>query len=184
MNAVFLFIKKYFLSVAFFVGIAFGIGYFLNLNDDYINTLEAYSIYYSDKFFSIDIMNSTLIFDVFIQRIKELLLIFIVGYTSLKMPFNWLYCCFLGFCNSIYIYIATVNYGFLGIIIYIATIFPQCLIIIPATIYVIMKGGEVKSKKDILTVIMVLMVICVLEAIIEVCIGYNLFGIMLKNVQN
>lgn len=184
MNAVFFYGKKQYLLLAYLAGIALGIFYFFNLTEEYIRNLETYSIYYSEKILSVRIMNPDLIFNVFIQRIKEFFLVFIMGYTSLKNIFNSVYCCFLGFCTCIFIYIATVNYGFWGILVYLATVFPQCFVLVPMILYALHKGGEIKEKREMLGLVMAAVAVCAIEAIIEVCAGYNLFAVLLKLIQN
>lgn len=177
MDAIFHFVKKQYLIVCFIVGVLLGVIYFLDLSYKYVEQLETYSVYYSNKFLSIKTMNLNLLLDIFFRRIKEMIFVYLVGYTSFKNIFNCGYCCFLGFCNCIYIYMATVNYGGMGIVVYLFSIFPQCLILIPLTYYVIKNNRNVKS-------IIVILVACILEAIIEVEIGYNLFALIIKYLYN
>ncbi len=183
MDAVFLYAKRNYLLIGYIAGIIIGITYFINLDSNYVSSLESYTVYYSDRFLTVNLWNRDLIYTVFSSHLKEFLLVFLVGYTSIKNPFNMMYCCFLGFCNCIYIYVATINYGLLGIILYISTIVPQCIITIPMTIFAIQKGGAVKTKKYIVLVMCGVLAICIIEALIEVFIGYKIFGIILKIVQ-
>ncbi len=184
MNAIFYFVKKQYLMCFFISGIMLGIIYFLDLSYKYVEQLETYSIYYSNKFLTLDTMNLNLLVDIFFRRIKEMLFVYLVGYTSFKNIFNCGYCCFLGFCNCIYIYMATVNYGWMGIIVYLFSVFPQCLILVPLTYYVIKNGGNVKGVKKTGNTILLIMIACVIETIIEVEIGYNLFALIIKCLYN
>lgn len=184
MNAIFCFIKRQYLICFFVLGILLGIIYFLDLSYKYVEQLETYSIYYSNKFLTLDTMNIDLVIDIFVRRIKEMLFVYLIGYTSLKNMFNCAYCCFLGFCNCIYIYMATVNYGLMGIIVYFCSVFPQFIVLIPLTIYVIKKGGCVKGIKKTSNVIFTIMFGCAIETIIEVEIGYNLFALIIKCLYN
>ena len=79
---------------------------------------------------------------------------------------------------------ATVNYGIMGIVVYLFSVFPQCLILIPLIAYVIRTGGCVKGIKKTSNSILIIVLTCILETIIEVEIGYNLFALIIKCLYN
>ena len=184
MDAIFFYIRKQYLVVFFVLGVALGIVYFIDLSYKYVEQLEVYSTYYSNKFLTLDTMNIGLVLDVFLRRLKEIVFVYLVGYTSFKNIFNCGYCCFLGFCNCIYIYMATVNYGVMGIVVYVVSVFPQCFVLIPLTYYVIKNGGYIKGVRKTGFSIFVIVFACIIETIIEVEIGYNLFALMIKYLYN
>ena len=184
MYAVFYYMKKNYLMVCFILGVLLGIVYFLDLSNKYVEQLETYSLYYSNKFLNLKTMNLNLFLDIFFRRIKEMMFVYLVGYTSFKNIFNCGYCCFLGFCNCIYIYMATVNYGLMGIVVYFFSIFPQCIILIPLTAYVVKNGGSIKGFRKTGNVALIIAALCILETIIEVEICYNLFALVIKYLYN
>ena len=65
MDAIFHFVKKQYLIVFFIIGVLLGILYFLDLSYKYVEQLETYSVYYSNKFLSIKTMNVNLLLDIF-----------------------------------------------------------------------------------------------------------------------
>lgn len=182
MSAIFLYIKRNYLIFFYITGVFLGIFYFLNLSEGYIQNLESYSIYFSERFKGLKIMDARLVADVFGKRIRELILLYLIGYTSVHKPFNCMYCSFVGFCNCIYLYVATVNYKTSGMGVYLAMVFPQYLIWIPILIYVLKYGGRAKSVKQIFSVAGVILIVSLMEAIIEVMVGYKLFSTVLSRL--
>ena len=108
----------------------------------YLNDLETINQYFSTNVNLIKINYGSLMKYIITSRLKEFILIWISCCMVFGMPLLSLLITYKGICIGFTLSSAILCYGFKGIIVYFAYIFPQCIIYIPVYILMVKKGYD------------------------------------------
>lgn len=166
---------KYF--IAFIVGVILGILFHQLIARDIIVQLSSYYRIFHDNFTQIQYNTSNLIVNIFVYRLKEFGILFIMNTFPIGKAFNMIYLMAKGFINTVIIIGLTYIYNVKSGIAYITYGFPHGILCIFIIIYIIsnnenLKGiwkldrTEFKSGKRI-SIIFVFVMLLMAETLIE-----------------
>lgn len=108
----------------------------------YLNDLETINRYFGTNVNLIEINYGSLMKYIVTRRIKEFVMVWISCCMVFGMPLLSLLITYKGICIGFTLSSSILCYGFKGIALYFAYIFPQCIIYIPVYILLVKKGYE------------------------------------------
>ena len=125
--------------LSFWIGLSAGMIY---ANIKWFNCTEeinSYITYWSDRISNSDINKSDFQKYIFGYRLKELLMIFIFNLTIAGRFFNCCYLGYLGYSAALMESVLTLKYGYRGIGLYTASIFPHYIVYVIVLLYTLSK---------------------------------------------
>lgn len=108
----------------------------------YLNDLETINRYFSTNVNLIKVNYGSLMKYIITSRLKEFILVWISCCMVFGVPLLSLLITYKGICIGFALSSSILCYGFKGIIVYFAYIFPQCIIYIPVYILMVKKGYD------------------------------------------
>lgn len=139
------FIERYKFVIVIFFGILIGTVYAnisVKFNTSYANVLNSsYLALYND----VTVDSFKLWQYVCKTRLRDFALLCILGMTAVSKPAFLLYLIYIGISVGTLISYAVMNFHFGGVVVYLITVFPQCILYI-VTIYIILRLMYDKKK--------------------------------------
>jgi stage II sporulation protein M len=166
----------------------------------YINDLETINRYFGTNVNLIEINYGSLMKYIITRRLKEFAMVWISCCMVFGMPLLSLLITYKGMCIGFALSSTILCYGFKGVTLYFAYIFPQCIIYIPVYILMVKKGYELceslyfsgkasyRGKKGVvreyvpilLILLLFLGIGCIVETYINSALVRNIVGWFMK----
>ena len=119
---------KYRYVLVLLTGVLAGSVYVNLFRNTNATSLGVYGSDYLSAYAEVTVNNVMLWRYVLQSRIRDFLLICLIGITTLKKPAFYIYMVFIGACMGMLISTAVMRYGVIGILIYICSIVPQYIL--------------------------------------------------------
>ncbi len=187
-------------AILLLIGIVLGTVAANILQRFYLSDLETINRYFGTNVNLIKINYGSLMKYIITNRLKEFILIWISCCMVFGMPLLSLLITYKGICIGFALSSSILCYGFKGILVYLAYIFPQCIIYIPVYILTVKKGYDLcetlyfsskisfKGKKSVageyVPIILILLLFlgigCIVETYINSALVRNVIGWIMK----
>lgn len=189
-------------AILLLIGIVLGTIAANILQHYYLNDLETINRYFGTNISLIEINYGSLLKYVLTRRLKEFLAVWVSCCIVFGIPLLSALIAYKGMCIGFALSCSILCYGFKGIVLYLAFVFPQCIIYIPVYILMIKKGYELcenlyfsgrvsaKGKKGIareyipifLILLLFLGIGCVIETYINSSMVRNVIDWIMKSL--
>ncbi len=137
----------YFL-IAFLTGIFLGVMSVRLLGNTYVEKTGLFSAYFFDQYQNLTINCDQVFFFVLRQRLKSILMIWLMGLTSAGAAFTLIYSGYLGCMAGIAVMTAILRMGWQGVLIVALSLIPQIFIYAPVMVFFLNEVYEKGRKRN------------------------------------